>query len=218
VVAWPAPIDRQLLAYPVWFDSPVVADGHVYVVGSDGRLFAFSTDCGNDGATCEPTWTAATGPHTSMPVIEGGMVFVTAGGRLLAYRADCPSGGAACKPAWTGSGRGAFLIDFPPVVGDGLVYAKTLGGELDAFDASTGELRWRANPRNATWRPSATEAGSLGSPPVVGDGFVVVGWGAAFSADSGSRLYAFGADCGRAGGTCQPSWTARVPDDLLTIF
>lgn len=220
VVRYPAPIARALLTYPVWFDEPVVADGMVYVVGAGATsLLAFSTSCGTNGVSCAPAWTTDAIAHVSMPAAADGMVYVTAAGRLFAYRSSCGTGGEICHPTWRASGDpSGFLWESPPVLSRGVVFAKSFGGGLYAFDASSGKLLWHAQAGLVTGgRPSAPESGSLGSPPAVDGDVVYVTWAAAFEGH-GSRVYAFRTDCRSDGATCRPAWTADLPDSVLTVF
>jgi outer membrane protein assembly factor BamB len=88
-----------------------------------------------------------------------------------------PSG----PPAWRFDGR--TLIEFPPVVDDGLVVFGTNSGRVFALDADTGDVRWARRVK-----------GQIASSPAIDGDTVLV-------SDMGGTLTAYA----RAGG--KPLWT-----------
>ena len=59
----------------VGLSSPAVANGVLYTVGLDAKLYAFSangsTNCSGTPTTCSPLWTAAMGTVSASPVTPG---------------------------------------------------------------------------------------------------------------------------------------------------
>jgi outer membrane protein assembly factor BamB len=123
------------------------------------------------------------------PAVAGGRLYLpTFDGRF--YALDAATG----KPIWRyGSGRCAWAS---PALASGVLYqtflnrshtcdarTNSLGGELDAFDARSGRVRWRA------------PLGPSESSPLVADGLVFVGdWTGvvrAIDARTGGRRWAF---------------------------
>jgi outer membrane protein assembly factor BamB len=188
-----------------------VADGHVFASTDAGKLYAFPAGCATD---CRPEWVGDVGHQLyGSPVVAEGKVYGIDlwNGRLYAFDEAChpATPGGRCAPSWTawlGSrlqddldcGVLASCVVAAPAVADGMVFA---GGEgyaseaIRAFDAETGELRWKSarTPmrfvRRYRW-------------PVVDGDRVVVAW-----ADG---IYAFPARCGAGGVTCDPLWNGST--------
>jgi outer membrane protein assembly factor BamB len=111
--------------------QPALADGVVYVTGTDGTLYALSADTG------QPFWRFYLGPtFPSAPTVAGGTVYVgTADGRLHAI--DAQQGLERWQFATAGPVFGAPAVD-----GAG-VYVGTGEGFLHRVDAQTGSEVWR---------------------------------------------------------------------------
>src|SRR5689334_22068277 len=57
------------------------------------------------------------------------------------------------RPLWTFHGRA--LLEFPPVVGYGLVFEEAFDGRLYALDPATGRVRWHYNAHRCGWSSPA---------------------------------------------------------------
>jgi outer membrane protein assembly factor BamB len=188
------------------------ADGHIFASTDAGKLYAFPAGCATE---CEPEWVGDVGYQLyGSPVVADGKVYGIDlwNGRLYAFDEACqPSTpGGTCAPSWT-AWLGSRLQDnldcevlascvvAAPTVADGLVFA---GGEghrageaLRAFDAVTGELRWKSP------HASANFIRRYRWPVIVGDR-VFVAWG--------DDVDAFPTRCGTGGATCDPVWWAST--------
>ena len=178
--------------------APVVADGVLYVAGSDGKLHAI------DAATGDVLWIGVTqvGTPTS-PVVAQGRVFVHVGGSLYAFEEGCGTGGAECQPSWHATTGGGNIGT--PIVVDGVVYVVAAPGGLSAFAVSC-EATTTCAP---LWLAPDAE-GHVAHAPAASEGVI---W------DSSSHaLSAFSEACGTAGATCEPLIQAVRPDgaDLLS--
>lgn len=49
----------------IYFSSPTVANGVVYVGSEDDKLYAYAAGCASGGASCAPLWTAAAAAWSS---------------------------------------------------------------------------------------------------------------------------------------------------------
>gem|GEM_PF-958786 len=127
--------------------SVTVADDTLYVVDGDGGVVAVGTGTG------ERRWRTALSAAAATPAVADGRLFVpaTEDGRQRTIALDAETGDVA----WRGP-EGDPSLDSPTVAG-GVVYAGRPAG-LTAFDARTGDERWRTD-----WRAAA---------PVVVDGTV----------------------------------------------
>jgi outer membrane protein assembly factor BamB len=126
--------------------APMIADGRVFVITIDDRLFAFTAEDGRQ------LWThqAAT-PVTAMlgqpaPAYYHGLVVAGFGsGELACLRAD--SGSIVWTDGLGASQSRATVADFlsirgAPVIVNGLVYAISMGGLLICNDVPSGRRVW----------------------------------------------------------------------------
>lgn len=73
---------------PIYFSSPAVAGGVVYVGSFNGGVFGYKVGCGTGGATCDWLWKGQTGDgiDESSPAVVDGMVYIgSVDGKLYAY-------------------------------------------------------------------------------------------------------------------------------------
>jgi outer membrane protein assembly factor BamB len=132
--------------------APAVADGTVYLGGSNGSIYAI------EAATGQENWTLATrGPIAGSPAVVAGVVYVPSTDGLL-YAVDAGSGQAI----WTAPIKG--FANSSPAVADGLVFVATLEGGLIAVRVDHGSPVWEV----------ATGLTLVSSPAVAG-GRVVIG-------------------------------------------
>ena len=134
--------------------TPLVADGVVYVIGPNNRVFAL------DGATGERRWhyfhELAEGQrpfygvqNRGVALGHGNVYFGTADNYVVAL--DAKTGEEAWKVNVEDSGYfGCNITGAPIVVKDMVIVGSTGGdsahrGHIVAFDAKTGKLRWRFN-------------------------------------------------------------------------
>jgi outer membrane protein assembly factor BamB len=149
--------------------SPAVAGEVVYILSTNGNLYAYSAD-GTNGCsgtpptkTCPPLWigTAGTGSSadTSSPTVAGGVVYVGAGHNLYAFTAGSKPSSTChlmgtpaiptCPPLWTAV-TGWYITASPVVVG-GALYVSSEDGYVYAFTAGR-------NPSTNTCPPIGTPA------------------------------------------------------------
>ena len=178
-----APTQRWVFEPGVGESSAAVADGVVYVSGSDGvggSVFAL------DAATGTEIWRAGLIPPNSVmdssPVVANSVVYIGNG-----------SGYVHALDATTGEERWAFrtgdaVLSSPTVV-NGTVYSGSNDGNLYAIDAGSGAERWRLETGGPVW-----------STPAVADGVVYI-------ASRDGSLYAADA----ATGTARWQFTTRAP-------
>lgn len=109
--------------------APFVAKGVAYAATPDGRVVAV------DLASGRPVWRAETGVTLSSGVgSDGNLTAVAAAdGTVIAFDGQG-------KELWRE--RASSAVNVPPAVGDGLVVVRTTDYRIQAFDASTGEIRW----------------------------------------------------------------------------
>ncbi len=157
------------------FSSPIVQNGIVYTASTSNNTLAAL-----DIRTGKPRWhIQVSSPVYSSPSIQNGVLYVAAVDGTL-YAID----------AKTGSVRWQTQLGIPgakfwssPAVANGLVVIgiasalngqPEISGELLAFDAATGQLRWRASTQGNDVRG----AGIWSSPAIdVARGIVYVGTG-----------------------------------------
>ncbi len=117
-----------------YFFSPVVVGDAVYAAGSNGTVAKI------DGKTGQDVWrtkvhsdltagVGSDGTYTAVGTEKGGVAVIGADGKLL----------------WKTSVPGEIVS--PPLVGNGYVIVRTIDGQISAFNASTGELRWQYRNR-----------------------------------------------------------------------
>ena len=117
---------------PVYYSTPAVADGVVYVGGWDRNLYAV------DAATGDLRWRYETlGNIRSTPAVADGVVYFRSSDGYL-YAVDAATG----EHRWASpiQGRGNYQS---PAVDGGVVYAGA-DDRLYALDAATGGLLWQA--------------------------------------------------------------------------
>lgn len=183
--------------------APLVVGDHVYVLDYSGRLRVYPTSCGLE--SCAPQWTEKIGGPSSWtwgaPVASGDRVYVpTSTGRLLAFSTSCGSG-SDCGPIWSAR-LGNDMSSASPIVAGGTVYVASdsdSGGLIGAFSEACS---LSPRPCAPLWIGELS-GGFLGAQPAVVNGVVYVG-------SKTGTLYAFPTSCIRAGGTCQPRWTATT--------
>jgi outer membrane protein assembly factor BamB len=137
VLAFPALCSRSPCS-PLWHgggasdgsSAVAVADGLVYMVSNDGRLFALPAIChvGSD-QLCDPAWTAELRDghvysRFTTPAVVNGVVFVTWTSYtkvfIEAFPARCQMGqGNGCPPLWKAS-VGYYELEGPAVDGPNL--------------------------------------------------------------------------------------------------
>ncbi|MEM8534948.1 MAG: PQQ-binding-like beta-propeller repeat protein, partial [Chloroflexota bacterium] len=134
------------------YDSPIVADGVVYVAANDRKLYALDLTSGTFH------WAfAAQDVFSASPTIADGMIFVGAEDSTL-YALDAQTGTARWQYTVGDS------ISSSPVVANGRVYVGANDGALYAFDSTSGDPRWAF---------AADEA--ITATPVVQDDTIYVG-------------------------------------------
>jgi len=149
--------------------NPAYADGRIFM-GTAGAGFKAV-----DVATHTLAWTGDLGGDDTGTASAGG------GRAYIATPADATTGklhafdAATGRPIWTGPSP---MLTTPNVV-DGVAYSSTMGGLVDAIDASTGALRWSVQLTGKI-RPMA-----------------VVGTTLYLSADTEQRVYAIETTTGK---------------------
>jgi len=141
--------------------APTVVEGRLFVTTIEDRLLALAADDGRQ------LWShQAANPTTSIlgrpaPAYSTGLVVGGFGsGELATMRAD--SGSVVWTDTLATAVRSGSLADFPairglPVIGDGRVYAMSLGGLTVAIDLPTGRRLWE---REAAGEDSPWATGS----------------------------------------------------------
>ena len=199
--AWTATTSTDIEA------SPSVADGVVYIAGTDGiDAFDAAGDSGCSGSpkVCEPLWTSTNG-GSSAAIVDGVVYTQSGDGYLYAFDANgisgCSGSPKVCEPLWSAHTGGIV----PPSVVDGVVYVGSFDDNLYAFDAA-GISGCSGSPKvcEPLWT-GATGGVISQSSPAVADGVVYVG-----SRDG--NLNAFDAagivGCSGSPKVCEPLWTA----------
>jgi outer membrane protein assembly factor BamB len=122
---------------PVWRTSRVdgislASDGaRLYVATIHGDVLGFDADCGSDGATCAPSWTAhlpgdAPASFGSL-IVRDGVVYVgTSTGKAFAFDVACRSD---CPPLWSATIGGGHV----GIVAEGDTVLATARGTVEAF-------------------------------------------------------------------------------------
>lgn len=117
-----------------YFFSPLVVGDYVYAAGSNGSVAKI------DGKTGRKVWSTklhddltsgvgSDGTYTAVGAEKGGVEVLDGDGKLL----------------WKTTVPGEIVS--PPLVGNGYVIVRTIDGQISAFNASTGELRWQYRNR-----------------------------------------------------------------------
>lgn len=122
-------------------------------------------------------------------------------GRTGSVPADAAPGGEYAAEAWT-SGSGEFVFVEEPIVADGAVYRPfmiddvSFRGGVVAFDAETGEERWRHVSEHNTDDDRPTGIGRVDSAPTVADGRLYLTSDAGTSNADYGGLHALDAETG----------------------
>ena len=130
--------------------SPAVVNGIVYVGSDDGCVYALNAA---NGALI---WNYSTGgPVQSSPAVIDGVVYVGGFHSHAVFALNAYTGALV----WRSPTDSVYPNKISStIVANGLVYVDICnngyGGELDAFNASTGNLAWKYAPGNA-WLPSS---------------------------------------------------------------
>jgi outer membrane protein assembly factor BamB len=130
--------------------SPVAVGDAIYAAGANGSVAKIDAKTGQD------VW--RTKLHTDLTAGVGSDGTLTAVG---AEKGNVYVLGADGKLLWKAAAQGEIIS--PPLVGNGLVIVRTIDGQISAFNADTGELRWvyrnRAEPLNLRVSAGMTFAG-----------------------------------------------------------
>lgn len=130
--------------------SPSVVNGIVYVGSDDGCVYAL------DAANGTLIWNYSTGgPVQSSPAVVGGVVYIGGYHSHAVFALNAYTGALV----WSSPTDSIYPNEISSTaVANGLVYVDICnngyGGELDSFNASTGNLVWKYAPGNA-WLPSS---------------------------------------------------------------
>jgi outer membrane protein assembly factor BamB len=153
--------------------------------------------------------TGAEVANSEPPAISDGVVYSTSDNGLFAFDAaglGCTGIPATCSPLWTADAPSSFSS---PTVAGGVVYAS--GSKLLAFDAK-GETNCSSNePRvcQPLWQAATGASSTTNATPVVAQGAVYVYARSTLSAFDAAGI----TGCSGNPKTCQPLWTATVPND-----
>jgi outer membrane protein assembly factor BamB len=145
--------------------APVVAQGQVFTMDSDGVVSAFEV------ATGRQTWNFPTEPRKSRSTNVGGGVAFDAG---VLY-ASTGRGEVLALEAGKGTLKWRQPLGSParstPTIAEGRVYLTTISQQLLAFDVTDGKRVW-------AFQGAAAETSVLGEPaPAYADGLVIAGFG-----------------------------------------
>jgi outer membrane protein assembly factor BamB len=120
---------------PVFFSTPAVSKGLVYI-NSQHALAAFdAAGCGAD--TCQPVWKAVDNVNffDGSPAVANGYVYVPWEGEIAVYKAK-GCGQSTCSKKWQLFASGAqAAIGSAPTVANGVVYAGRNTAEIIAWSA-----------------------------------------------------------------------------------
>jgi hypothetical protein len=183
--------------------GPAVANGMMYVGGSDGSLNAYpAAGCGQP--SCQPAWRGVVdNDFTSTPAVAGGLVFIASADHFLYAFPAAGCGAAVCAPRWKAHLLDA-VIDSSVAVAGGVAYVGDFHGHLYAFKAAG----CGAKACQPLWVGHGFETELVGAP-AVGNGYV---YATTFldtpNLFSGRLLVFPAAGCGQA--NCLPSWTASI--------
>lgn len=119
--------------------SPIAVGDAVYAAGQSGTVAKI------DGKTGKEIWRAKLPTNLSAGIGSDGTLTAVGGLRGGVYVL-----GADGKLLWKGNVPGEIIS--PPLVGNGFVVVRTIDGQVNGFNAQTGELKWvyhnRAVPLN----------------------------------------------------------------------
>ena len=126
--------------------SPTVVEGRLFVVTIEDKLLALATDDGRQLWSHQAANATTSILGRPAPAYAGGLVVAGFGsGELATVRAD--SGSTVWTEALSAGARSEGLADLSairglPVVGDGRVYAISMGGLAIAVDLPSGRRLW----------------------------------------------------------------------------
>ncbi|HEU5382726.1 MAG TPA: PQQ-binding-like beta-propeller repeat protein [Ktedonobacteraceae bacterium] len=211
--AWATPTNG-----PIYYSSPAVVNGVVYIGSRDGKLYAL------DALTGQKKWATGTGGAIdSSPAVVNGVVYIgSRDGKLYAldaltgqkkwmvftsiisYSSPAIANGviyigshngklyaidiASKKSKWTAPIGG--LIISSPAVANGVVYVASNNGKFYALDTANGNQKWVVSTGN-----------QIISSPAVANGIVYI-------ASLDRKLYAFDAKSGI------PKWVISTRDAI----
>lgn len=130
--------------------SPIAVGDAVYAAGAGGTVAKIDAKTGKEiwHTKLHTDLTAGVGSDgtlTAVGAVRGGVYVLDANGKQL-WKSDVPG-----------------EVISPPLVGNGLVLVRTIDGQINAFNAQTGELKWvyhnRAVPLNLRVSAGMTFAG-----------------------------------------------------------
>src|SRR5436305_5040326 len=148
----------------IYYSSPTVANGVIYIGSEDHKFYAF------DAITGQQKSVFSTGSAIySSPAVANGVVYIGSEDHKL-YAFDAITG----QQKWTTSTESAIYSS--PAVANGVVYVGSLDHKLYAFDAITGQQKWTASTGDYIY-----------SSPAIANGVVYVG-------SDDHKLYAFSLD------------------------
>jgi outer membrane protein assembly factor BamB len=126
--------------------SPTVVEGRLFVITIEDRLLALATDDGRQLWSHQATNATTSILGRPAPAYADGLVVAGFGsGELATLRAE--SGTVVWSDSLAATVSGASAADFAairgfPVIGDGKVYAISMGGLAVAIDLPTGRRLW----------------------------------------------------------------------------
>ncbi len=183
--------------------GPAVANGTMYIGGSDGNLNAYpAAGCGQP--SCQPAWRGvADNDFTSTPAVAGGLVFIASADHFLYAFPAAGCGAAVCAPRWKAHLLSA-VVDSSVAVAAGVAYVGDFTGHLYAFKAAG----CGAKVCTPLWVGHGFKTELIGAP-AAGNGYVYVTTFLDTPNLFSGRLLVFpAAGCGQA--NCVPSWTASI--------
>jgi outer membrane protein assembly factor BamB len=141
--------------------APTVVEGRVYVITIEDRLLALTADDGRQLWTHQAVNATTSVLGRPAPAYADGLVVAGFGsGELATLRAE--TGNVVWTDNLAATARSGSIADFSairglPVVGDGRVYAISMGGLMVAVDLPTGRRLWE---REVAGEDSPWAAGS----------------------------------------------------------
>ncbi|MEM4259056.1 MAG: PQQ-binding-like beta-propeller repeat protein [Candidatus Thermoplasmatota archaeon] len=164
------------------YQTPIVVNDMIFLVGSDQRLYSLNTI---DGSIIWGTPDPLPYPVTS-PSFMDEKVFIGAGNNLYAF--DAYSGG---DPLWISPTAGMMkqYQENAPTVFDGKIYLGS-GNKIQCFSADNGTILW-----------STTDySGSVGSSPAISQGSLYASFSNkmyCFDLAGGTKKWEFSTDAGK---------------------
>ena len=123
--------------------SPLVEEGHVYVLSSGGMVSSYPADAAGEAIAAD--WqTTLSGEVWVKPVYENGSLYVASMDKKMNVL-DAKSG----EISRTSEISGAIMSD--PILADGKIYFSTLANEVDEMDPETLEIRKLLTTEGELW-------------------------------------------------------------------